>query len=198
MTDKARPSNELTEEYPAGWDGNTREFPYSQGGSIALDARDTASVPLSEAARLRKAVNKTEVFTADMRDSVCWRPQGAKNDEIIERFVYMRRLGSDESILPEPVVVKHPSIRAEFYAAVRSEGGFAETEFDPTTIFETTNHGDYVMGVEKGPVQSLLSDSLILPLNTSTNYTVRYNKKTGIQCTRERRYCPPVSLLSSH
>jgi len=197
MPNEDRPFNVLTEDYSAGWEGNTRELPYSQGGSIALDARDTASVPLSEAARLKEPFDKTEVFTANMRDLVFWRPQGAKDDEITKRFVYMRRLGSDESIPPKSRVVQDPSFRDEFYAAVRNEDGFAKTDFDPTTVFKTTNHGNYVMGVEKGSVQSLLPDSVIVPLNTSTNYTVRYNKETGIKCTRVRYYCPPVSVLVS-
>ena len=197
MPNEDRPFDVSTEDCSAAWEGNTRKLPYSQGGSIVLDARDTASVSLSEAARLKEPFEETEVFTADMRDSVFWRPPGAKNDEITKRFVYMRRLGSDELIPPDSVVVKDPSFRAEYYAAVRNEHGFAKTDFDPTTVFKTTNHGNYVMGVEEGSVQSLLPDSVIVPLNTSTNYTVRYTKETGIKCTRARYYCPPVRLLFS-
>jgi len=184
--------SELTRNFPAAWPGNTRGRPYSKGGWITLESRDTATNPEYGAARLTKPWDDRVVLKGDVCKSVFWRAEGAKNDEVTEGILCIRKLRSDEPAPVENVFVD-PSRRDSFFVRISNVGGFSKARIGPTTTF-VTDQGRFVVSLEQRTVRPPLLEPSIAALYTSTTYMATF-EGGSMQCMRDREYLPPVSLF---
>jgi hypothetical protein len=183
---------ELTKNFPAAWPGNTRRRPHSKGGWITLESRDTAKDPSHGAAMLKQPWNDSVILKGDIRKSVFWRAEGAKDGEVTEGILCMRKLRSDESI-PVGEVFEKPTLRDSFFAHVSNVGGCGEAEFDKPTTF-VTDQGRFVLSMESRPVRPPLLEPSIAELYTSTSCMARF-ERGSVTCSRTRDHFPPVSRI---
>lgn len=175
----------------ARWKLGRRTNPYSEPGSIVLDASDTTTNAPVEAAKLTEPSTSTHLFPiGEVRDSVFW-----KNIDggVSKATLCIRKLGPNEPTLSD-TVLEDPSDRDVFYAAVRLNGdGVGETEFDPTTTY-VTDQGRFEVSMIPGNLQPSLLETSVTALHTGTTYMVR-PKGDSIQCVRDRNFQPPVSSM---
>ena len=176
----------------ARWKFGRREKPYSENGSILLDASDTTRNALVEAEKLTEPSTSTHPFPrGEIRDPVFW-----KNIDggVSKATLCIRKLGPKEPTLSD-TVVEDPCDRDVFYAAVRLDGdGIGETEFDPTTTY-VTDQGRFEVSMIPGSLQSSLLETSVTALHTGTTYMVR-PAGDSVQCVRTRDFQPPVSSIT--
>jgi hypothetical protein len=186
MSGKSRSPNHLTRDFPAAWSGNKHSRAYSEGGSVKLDAKYSATNAPQGAEKLKHPWEDSVILKGDICESVYWR---GKDGEVSEGTFCMRKLGSEESI-PTEKVFKNPSRRDSYWANVTNVGGFGKAEFDEPTTF-VTDQGSFVISVTPRTIKPSPLKPSIAALYTGTRYMARCERGT-MECTRSRDYFPPV------